>query len=157
MLSNEEIKQLLLEKSINVASKMNLEIFDIYIRGTRKNKVIEIVIDNPNDYVSIDDCERFSRAIEPWIDELDLFESSYDLVVSSPGLDRKLRDKNDYIRFKGHLAKFILKSEQNKKLTIIGYIEEVYDNKIKIKEKDSNNIIEKYFNEIDKANLEIEL
>ena len=70
---------------------MGLEIFDISIRGTRKNKTVEIIIDNLSDYVSIGDCERFSRAIEPWLDELNVFDSSYDLVVSSPGLNRKLK------------------------------------------------------------------
>ncbi len=156
MLSNEEIRQLIWEKSNEVAVKMGLEIFDISIRGTRKNKIVEIIIDNLNDYVSIGDCERFSRAIEPWLDELNVFDSSYDLVVSSPGLNRKLRDRNDYIRFKGKLAKFTLKEDEAKVVTIVGYINDVNDETLNVIEKESQKIIEIPLNNIEKANLEID-
>jgi len=156
MLTNEEIRQLIWEKSSEVAAKIGLEIFDISIRGTRKNKTVEIVIDNLNDYVSIGDCERFSRSIEPWLDELNIFDSSYDLVVSSPGLDRKLRDRNDYIRFKGKLAKFTLKGDEAKAVTIIGYIDDVNDEILKVKEKESKRVVEIPLNDVQKANLEID-
>ncbi|HOB16883.1 MAG TPA: hypothetical protein PK894_07690 [Defluviitoga sp.] len=156
MLSNEELRQLIWEKSSEIAEKMGLEIFDISIRGSRKNKTVEIIIDNPSDYVSIGDCERFSRTIEPWLDEINIFDSSYYLVVSSPGLDRKLRGRNDYIRFKGKLAKFILKGNEAKAITIIGYIDDVVGEILKVNEKESHKIIEIPLNNIEKANLEID-
>jgi len=50
--------------------------------------------------VSIDDCETFSKVIDPIFDEklkcdADFFE------VSSPGLTRPLQDIEDYIRYEG--------------------------------------------------------
>ncbi len=65
------------------------------------------------------------------------FDSSYDLVVSSPGLNRKLRDRDDYIRFKGKLAKFTLKGDEAKVITIVGYINDVNDETLKVIEKES--------------------
>ncbi len=41
--------------------------------------------------VSIDDCERVHREIEPLIDEEDPIEAFYYLDVSSPGVERVLR------------------------------------------------------------------
>lgn len=157
MLTNKEIKQLIWEKADNVASKLGLEIFDILIKGSNKNKILEVVIDKADGYVSIGDCERFSKAFDPWLDEIDLFDKSYELVVSSPGLDRKLRGKADYERFKGKLAKFILKGKETKHPVVIGYIDDILEDQIKITEKDSGKLFNIDLNEIDKANLEIEL
>lgn len=44
--------------------------------------------------ITIDDCEKMHRAIDPLLDEADPIEESYHLEVSSPGLEREL--KNDW-------------------------------------------------------------
>lgn len=41
--------------------------------------------------VDIDDCQAVSRTVEPLLDVEDFIEPTYDLEVSSPGLDRQLR------------------------------------------------------------------
>ena len=41
--------------------------------------------------VTIEDCERVHRAIDPLLDEADPIESFYYLEVSSPGLERELK------------------------------------------------------------------
>jgi len=54
MLTSKEVKQLIWEKADNVASKLDLEIFDILIKGSNKNKILEVVIDKADGYVSIE-------------------------------------------------------------------------------------------------------
>ena len=44
--------------------------------------------------VDIEDCEKFSRAIDPMLDEENPIEEQYTLQVSSPGLEREI--KNDF-------------------------------------------------------------
>lgn len=44
--------------------------------------------------VGIDDCEAFSRTIDPRLDEADPIEEQYTLQISSPGLERVI--KNDF-------------------------------------------------------------
>lgn len=51
--------------------------------------------------VSIDDCEKVSRAVEPILDEKDPIEQSYTLAVSSLGIDRPLKLDKDYERNMG--------------------------------------------------------
>ncbi|WP_066683335.1 ribosome maturation factor RimP [Christensenella intestinihominis] len=51
--------------------------------------------------VLIDDCETASRAIEAVLDEKDLIAESYILCVSSPGLDRPLKNERDFARCMG--------------------------------------------------------
>ena len=41
--------------------------------------------------ITIEDCERVHRHIDPLLDELDPIEQSYHLEVSSPGVERDLR------------------------------------------------------------------
>ena len=51
---------------------------------------LEITIDSPEG-ISILDCEKVHRAIDPILDEADPIETAYDLEVSSPGIERDLR------------------------------------------------------------------
>jgi ribosome maturation factor RimP len=46
--------------------------------------------------VDLNACEAVSREIDPIIDELDPIDGSYYLCVSSPGLDRPFKTKDDY-------------------------------------------------------------
>lgn len=51
--------------------------------------ILRIVIDS-NDGITLDDCERVSRKIDPILDEADPIESAYRLEVTSPGVERPL-------------------------------------------------------------------
>ncbi len=46
----------------------------------------------------LDDCEKISRLIDPVIEEHDPITESYYLCVSSPGLDRPLKEARDFAR-----------------------------------------------------------
>ena len=51
---------------------------------------LEITIDS-EEGISIIDCEKVHRAIDPILDEADPIENAYRLEVSSPGIERELR------------------------------------------------------------------
>lgn len=150
-------KDLIKKEAENIAKNMNLEIFDISMKKIRRKLRLEIIIDKLDDYVGIDDCEAFSREIEEYLDKENLIESSYDLVVSSPGLDRPLRNINDFIRFKGKLAKIILRERIENRTAIKGYIENVENNVITIKEKDGGKILNVPYDKILRSNLEMDI
>ena len=50
-----------------------------------------IVTIDTDEGITIEDCERVHRAIDPLLDEADPIEGSYRLEVSSPGIERDLR------------------------------------------------------------------
>ncbi len=56
--------------------------------------ILRVVIDS-NEGITLDDCERVTRAIDPVLDEADPIESSYRLEVTSPGVERPLT-RNDH-------------------------------------------------------------
>jgi ribosome maturation factor RimP len=55
--------------------------------------------------MTVDDCAEISRNVSALLDVADPIESRYDLEVSSPGIDRPLVVREDYVRFAGYEAK----------------------------------------------------
>ena len=91
--SLEEIRACLLP----VASEMEIEIVDIEFKQGRE-PALTVYIDTESG-VDLDTCEKFHRAIDGVLDELDpTFGEAYTLNVSSPGLDRPLKTKRDFDR-----------------------------------------------------------
>lgn len=57
---------------------------------------LRVTLDSENG-ISIDDCERAHRAIDPVLDEADPIEDAYYLDVSSPGLEREIRTEAHFL------------------------------------------------------------
>ncbi|MBU4532903.1 MAG: ribosome maturation factor RimP [Eubacteriales bacterium] len=67
------------------------------------NWYLRIYIDKPEG-ITLDDCQAVSRDIDEILDaHEDIFPHTYFLEVSSPGAERPLKNREDYIRFAGHL------------------------------------------------------
>jgi ribosome maturation factor RimP len=71
-------------------------------------RTLQIMAERPDGTMSIDDCETASRAISPLLDVENPVSGSYDLEVSSPGIDRPLVRAEDFERWSGHEAKIEL-------------------------------------------------
>lgn len=91
-----EIKDLL-EPSL---SHMGYSIYSLE-QGGGGGRTLRIAIDKPEGFISLDDCERVSHVAGPLLDQADLIPDSYTLEVSSPGAERRLRDRAEYERFVG--------------------------------------------------------
>ncbi len=55
--------------------------------------------------MTVEDCETVSRALSPVLDVEDPIDRAYHLEVSSPGIDRPMVRRSDFVRWKGHLVK----------------------------------------------------
>lgn len=76
--------------------------------GTARRPVLDVRIDRRDGAkVSIDDCAHVSRAIEPHLDASGLVGEMYVLEVSSPGVERPLRNAADWRRFAGRRASVV--------------------------------------------------
>jgi len=93
--------QKLLEPSI---VRMGYELSDLELKLGGKNGVLRLFIDQPGG-VTLDDCEKVSRAVSALLDVEDPLPGHYDLEVSSPGLDRKLTKIEHFQRFTGETVK----------------------------------------------------
>src|SRR5947199_8255286 len=66
---------------------------------------VQIMAERPDGTMQIEDCEAISRALSPVLDVADPIDRAYRLEVSSPGMDRPLVRRSDFVRFAGHLVK----------------------------------------------------
>jgi ribosome maturation factor RimP len=98
-----------------VAAGHGLEIFDVQFRREAPGMVLRVQIDRPGpaasaeDSVSVEDCASVSRELSAILDVEDIVPIAYTLEVSSPGLDRPLRQLDDYRRFAGRRAKIVVR------------------------------------------------
>lgn len=66
---------------------------------------LQVMAERRDGTMTVEDCERVSRALSPLLDVQDPIERSYRLEVSSPGLDRPLVSRSDFERYVGYSIK----------------------------------------------------
>jgi ribosome maturation factor RimP len=94
------IEQTVKNLSEKIIHELGLELWNVEFYNDAGEYILEITIDKPLARVSLSDCEKVTRALNPLLDEADPIDQSYSLVVSSPGIDREL--KSDY-----HIGRYI--------------------------------------------------
>ena len=78
----------------------------IRVRMLNQNGMTMQVMAERNDgTMTVQDCEEVSMAISPVLDVEDPIDKEYHLEVSSPGIDRPMVRKSDFVRWQGHLVK----------------------------------------------------
>lgn len=111
---NSKIVENLENDIVNIAKKLG---FDIeYIEFVKENigNVFRVVLDKENGTVSVDDCEIVSRALEDVVDKK--IDVEYVLEVSSPGVERQLKNIKLYKKYEGKdiVVKMYKKQEYGK-------------------------------------------
>jgi ribosome maturation factor RimP len=148
-----EFRQKVLQLARQVADEEEVELVDIELRGKGK-LLLRAVIDKENG-ITLDDCEKFSRSFGAVLDVEDLFAGPYTLEVSSPGLDRPLKDLRDFEKNRGKLARIVTSDKISNQNFFIGRIEDIGVGYVKIKIDERE--IDIPFDKISRARLEIEL
>jgi len=126
------------------------------VEMTKEGKpTLRIYIYNPEG-TSIGDCEFVSRRIGALLDVEDLIPYSYILEVSSPGLNRKIKNPHEYDIFKGRKIKIVTTQpiEENSANTVFkGKLLGLENDNVKI-EKETGEEIKLPLEKISKAQLE---
>ena len=104
-MAREDISARVAEMLSGYLADRELDIYRIVYKKEGPEWVLRVFLDKPmeaeSEYVSIEECEDVTRFLSEKLDEADLIDRSYNLEVSSPGLDRELISDNDYVRFAG--------------------------------------------------------
>ncbi len=89
------IETTVLDLCEKTAEEQGVYVVDVTSKKENSQRILRIFIDKEGG-VGLDDCETFSRAIEPILDEKDPIKEAYSLEVSSPGVDRKLTEDREF-------------------------------------------------------------
>lgn len=84
-------------------SELGYDLVQLEWAGSPRRPVVRLrversALDRP---VSVGDCTKVSRSLEPWLEAEAGMPERYVLEVSSPGLDRPLTRGRDFDRFRG--------------------------------------------------------
>lgn len=94
-------KNNLIEKLRNVGVRVikshDIELVDVELVKEMGNWYLRYYIDKPGG-VTIDDCQKISEQLSNRLDIEDPIPYSYILEVSSPGIERPLKNKTDFDR-----------------------------------------------------------
>ena len=93
-----------------IAVAQGLALVRVQMNGSKAGQTLQIMAEDPaTGQLTLEQCEKLSRALSEMLDEQDPIEHEYALEVSSPGIDRPLTRLADYAKWVGHdvRAKFV--------------------------------------------------
>ena len=99
-----------------------MHLVDLDYRKEGRRWVLRLFIDKEERGVTVDDCAAVSRELGDLLDAKDVIPEAYVLEVSSPGLNRRVRKKEDFSRFAGRKVEVRLAVPQEGRRKIVGDI-----------------------------------
>lgn len=148
--STEDIRDII--KSVVDSLGLMLEDMDYITQG--KRWILRVYVDKEGG-VTLDECANVSSELSRTFDAGDVIQHAYVLEVSSPGLDRPLKQIGDYSRFTGRLAKINTQIPYNGGISFKGRIISVEGEKITI-ETEKKDVIDILFSDVANAKLVVE-
>ncbi len=107
-----------------IADELGYYLWDVEYVKEGADYILRVTIDN-NEGITIDDCERMTRAIDPVLDEHDPIEDSYLLEVSSPGIERELTRDDHFALCVGEKVEVRLFAPVDGSRVWVGILEEI--------------------------------
>lgn len=139
-----------------IAHSENLDLVDVEFLKEGSDWVLRVFLENKEGDLTIEECETVSRALSAVLDEEDPIDSKYILEVSSPGLERPLKDEADFQRFKGELISVSTYQKINGQKEFVGKLKAYEDGKIIIELKEGTKL-ELEHSSVASANLTFEM
>ncbi|MDY0389666.1 ribosome maturation factor RimP [Desulfobulbus oligotrophicus] len=104
---SERIVTIVQEFAEPLLAQSGMELVEVQFRREGHGWVLRLFIDKEGG-VTIDDCAEVSREVSAYLEVEDPVEHAYHLEVSSPGLERPLRGRQDFSRFSDRLVRLKL-------------------------------------------------
>ena len=145
---DKEYIEALLKKDIKT---LGFDIWGIELLGSTLNPTLRIFIDNENG-ITVEDCEKVSKHISKVIEADNTYSINSNLEVSSPGIERKFFNKDQYINYLGYTIKIRYRDAEKQFKSVKGVLISISEKGLVIKVKNEECFIK--FQKIEKANLE---
>ena len=112
-----------------VVVNLGYELWELEYAARSGGGLLRLYIDSPEG-ITLDDCERVSRAVSEAMDASDPIQGHYTLEISSPGLDRVLRTAEHFARFSGERVKVETSAPVNGRKRFVGRLTQVGNGEI---------------------------
>ena len=109
----------------------NLELYDLNIANYPAISRVEVFI--VSDYeIDVDLTSRLNKQLQRLLDNMGIEKGSYEMIVSSPGIERKLKTNRHFELALGQLVKIKLFEPIQGNYVLEGYIGSVSEQEIKL-------------------------
>ncbi len=122
-IDSEKIIEVLGEYIEPLLLDMALELVEVEFRREGHGWVLRVFIDSTSGGVNLDACAAVSREVSAYLEVEELIDHAYHLEVSSPGVERPLKKKKDFVRFVGRKARIKIKEPIDDQRVFIGILE----------------------------------
>ena len=115
------------ERAEAIALEQGLELVEVTLQKESRGKVLCIYIDKDG-MLTLDDCERYHKRLQPLLEDID-----YDIMeVSSPGVDRPIKNQRDFEKNRGNQVEVRLFAPVNGSKLYQGELAEMDDASVTI-------------------------
>ena len=97
----------IVEEMLGPLEAEGYEIWNVEYAREGKDRQLRVYVDKEGG-IGVDDCEAVSKWLSDRLDEADPIAEAYSLVVSSPGMDRRLLKDEHYGRYAGKAVEVTL-------------------------------------------------
>lgn len=112
--------------------EQGLELVELTYRQEGRDLVLRVLVDKPEGGISLGECTLVNNRLGVSLEEKGIIQESYILEVSSPGLDRPLKTKADFLRYRGRAAKFFLNTPIEGRIELDGAIIDADDETVRV-------------------------
>jgi len=127
----ETVIDMLVEKVKGIAEPilalLGLSWVDAAYGRSRQGGQLKITIDRVPGGVTLEDCAQVSRFVGRALDANEVIPDRYRLEVSSPGLDRRLVSREDFVRFVGRKVRVKTRRPIDDQKVFIGHLSKFAD------------------------------
>ena len=127
---NEELYKVLKDVIGAFLSEQRLDLVDLIYRYESNGLVLRVLVDTLEGGINMGECANLNRQISMVLDEKDIIKERYTLEVSSPGLDRLLKNQNDFKRCLGKKIRVLLLEFVEGKMEFIGEVKEAKESSL---------------------------
>ena len=131
MRDSEQIAERVRSIALPITRALALALADVVCTGQGGRTLVRVYIDKPGG-VTISDCEEVHVSLGHALDVDDPIPHAYTLEVSSPGLDRPLKQRADYDQSLGKLVRIKLRASPKGKSVLVGRLSSVDDTGVTI-------------------------
>ena len=107
---------------------LGYELVEVQFRHEQHGQVLRIVIYKDSG-IGVDDCAKVNREVSYLLDVEDVIDQAYNLEITSPGLDWRLKNERDFTRCMGRKVRIVLRDGSE---PLIGLIGEVDDGRVEL-------------------------
>lgn len=126
----DEIKAKLVDLARPIFDHAGMELVDLTIRRHGKELMVQVLADRPEGGISLEECSYLNRKLVDAIDNESALTQEYSLELSSPGIDRPLSTRKDFLRVKHANIRFHLSGPVGGKKEYIGILKDIKENSV---------------------------